>query len=100
MHGDEINFIFGEAFNYSAPYTDEEKMLTRFIMAYWSNFAKFGDPNTRDRSSPNQINLDLPNWPEYSYYEKTFLELSVDTLVTKRKPAVGTSIKAQECAVS
>ncbi len=42
MHGDEINYIFGEPLNPAHSYTDEEKDFGRKIMRYWSNFAKYG----------------------------------------------------------
>lgn len=42
LHGDEIAFIFGEPFNKSYGYSEEEKQLSREMMTYWSNFAKTG----------------------------------------------------------
>lgn len=45
MHGDEISFVFGEPLYPELNYTYEEKILTRKILKYWSNFAKYSDPN-------------------------------------------------------
>lgn len=42
MHGDEINYIFGEALNPAFDYTEEEKLFSRRMMRYWTNFAKYG----------------------------------------------------------
>lgn len=42
MHGDEINYIFGEALNPNLDYTEEEKVFSRRMMRYWTNFAKYG----------------------------------------------------------
>jgi acetylcholinesterase len=42
MHGDELNFIFGEPLNPSFGYTPAEIELSRRIMKYWANFAKSG----------------------------------------------------------
>jgi acetylcholinesterase len=42
LHGDEINFIFGEPLNDLFKYTEEEKELARDMMTYWGNFAKTG----------------------------------------------------------
>ena len=42
MHGDEINFIFGEPLNSSLEYTHEEKELSKKMMRFWTNFAKTG----------------------------------------------------------
>lgn len=42
MHGDEISYVFGEPLNPNLDYTEEEKSLSRRIMRYWSNFARYG----------------------------------------------------------
>lgn len=42
MHGDEINYVFGEPFNPKYNYTDDERYFSRRIMRYWTNFAKYG----------------------------------------------------------
>lgn len=42
MHGDEINYVFGEPLNSALGYQDDEKDFSRKIMRYWSNFAKTG----------------------------------------------------------
>ena len=42
MHGDEINFIFGEPLDDSKGYTHHEKVFSRKVMKYFSDFAKTG----------------------------------------------------------
>ena len=42
MHGDEIAFAFGQPLDDTYGYSEEEKQLSREMMAYWSNFAKTG----------------------------------------------------------
>lgn len=42
LHGDEINFVFGEPLNVLFNYTDKEVELSRRMMKYWANFAKYG----------------------------------------------------------
>ena len=42
MHGDEINFIFGEPLNRRLGYTEKEIELSRRMMKCWANFAKSG----------------------------------------------------------
>lgn len=42
LHADEINFVFGEPLNNDFGYKDEEKIFSKKIMSYWTNFAKTG----------------------------------------------------------
>lgn len=42
LHGDEINFIFGEPLNPAFNYTQQEVEFSRSLMRYWANFAKSG----------------------------------------------------------
>ena len=42
LHGDEINFVFGEPLDGTKGYTHKEQVFTRKVMKYWTNFAKSG----------------------------------------------------------
>lgn len=42
LHGDEINYIFGEPLDSMKRYTQEEIKLSKRMMRYWANFAKTG----------------------------------------------------------
>lgn len=42
LHADEINFVFGEPLNQSFNYTAKEVELSKRMMRYWGNFAKYG----------------------------------------------------------
>ena len=42
LHGDEINFIFGEPLDPKYGYSPQEVELSKRIMSYWANFAKTG----------------------------------------------------------
>ncbi|XP_037037460.1 acetylcholinesterase-like isoform X2 [Bradysia coprophila] len=78
MHGDEINYIFGEPLNPNHSYTEEEKDFSRKIMRYWSNFAKYGDPNG---ATP-----DVQVWPKHTATGKHYLELGINTTHVGRGP--------------
>lgn len=43
-HGYEIDHVFGVPLQveYKANYTDDERTLSSFVIAYWTNFAKTG----------------------------------------------------------
>uniref|UniRef100_A0A1I8ICY6 COesterase domain-containing protein n=1 Tax=Macrostomum lignano TaxID=282301 RepID=A0A1I8ICY6_9PLAT len=57
LHGYEIDFVFGAPFNrdfqgkYYA-YNGREQQLSWYMMKYWANFAKTGDPNLSDHTKP------------------------------------------------
>uniref|UniRef100_A0A182J9S0 Carboxylesterase type B domain-containing protein n=1 Tax=Anopheles atroparvus TaxID=41427 RepID=A0A182J9S0_ANOAO len=80
MHGDEINYVFGEPLNPSLGYTDDEKDFSRKIMRYWSNFAKTGNPN------PSQLSTDYPEWPKHTAHGRHYLELGLNTSFVGRGP--------------
>lgn len=42
MHGDEINYVFGEPLDPKKNYQVQEQELSRRMMRYWVNFAKTG----------------------------------------------------------
>ncbi|XP_036032464.1 acylcarnitine hydrolase-like, partial [Onychomys torridus] len=76
-HGDEIFFVFGSSYWGSKfDFTEEEELLSRRIMKYWTNFARHGNPNS----------MDLPNWPVFNQDEQ-YLQLDF-------QPNVGYALKA------
>uniref|UniRef100_A0A182P2K3 Acetylcholinesterase n=2 Tax=Pyretophorus TaxID=44537 RepID=A0A182P2K3_9DIPT len=80
MHGDEINYVFGEPLNPTLGYTEDEKDFSRKIMRYWSNFAKTGNPN------PNTPSSEFPEWPKHTAHGRHYLELGLNTSFVGRGP--------------
>ncbi|XP_048211359.1 pyrethroid hydrolase Ces2e-like [Perognathus longimembris pacificus] len=76
-HGDEIAFVLGSTFFGSNPhFSEEEELLSRRMMKYWANFARNGNPNSKD----------LLHWPILDQNEQ-YLQLDIH-------PAVGQAMKA------
>jgi para-nitrobenzyl esterase len=53
-HGSELPFVF--QYPFGGPWNDDQREIGRKIAAYWSNFAKTGNPNSDG----------LPAWPEFN----------------------------------
>ncbi|XP_004690546.1 PREDICTED: cocaine esterase [Condylura cristata] len=75
-HCDEIAFVFGSAAlirgreflggSLKVKITEEEEAMSRKMMKYWANFARNGNPNSKD----------LPYWPKFEQ-EQQYLELNL-----------------------
>ncbi|XP_052022984.1 pyrethroid hydrolase Ces2e-like isoform X2 [Apodemus sylvaticus] len=77
-HGDELYLIFGSFFwGTKFDLTAEEKLLSRKMMKYWANFARYGNPNSED----------LPYWP-MSNQDEQYLQLDIH-------PSVGRALKTR-----
>lgn len=50
-HGEDQFYVFHTLFKYWQPYGEKDEALSRRLMAYWTNFAKTGDPNGVDPMS-------------------------------------------------
>ncbi|XP_064414855.1 fatty acyl-CoA hydrolase precursor, medium chain-like [Latimeria chalumnae] len=77
-HGDELGFVFGGPFWNDdivllGNVTDEEKVLSKTLMAYWANFARTGSPNGDG----------LVEWPIYDQNEE-YMELNLEQKVSKK----------------
>ena len=65
-HASEIAYVFRHVDqNTSVKPTDEQKALSEMMAKYWTNFAKYGDPNAEG----------LPAWPTFKDGEETVMLL-------------------------
>uniref|UniRef100_UPI0037E737D7 bile salt-activated lipase-like n=1 Tax=Semicossyphus pulcher TaxID=241346 RepID=UPI0037E737D7 len=68
-HIDDLQYVFGKPFTTPKAYGDRHRDLSRYMIAYWTNFARTGDPN--------KGNLKMPAiWPEFTSGGHPFLEIN------------------------
>ena len=76
-HGSEVSYVFGSLNSRrgATEPTAEEKMLAQIMNAYWTNFAKTGNPNGDG----------LPVWPQYNPQNEEMLDVELDGKVIGKK---------------
>jgi len=78
FHSLEVPYIFGSLRDREwqwLPSTPDDAALSNLLQAYWTNFAKTGDPNASG----------LPNWPQWSDPRKEFLVVNSDASVSTQR---------------
>uniref|UniRef100_A0A023F5Z0 Carboxylic ester hydrolase n=2 Tax=Triatoma infestans TaxID=30076 RepID=A0A023F5Z0_TRIIF len=73
MHGDEINYIFGEPLNAAKNYQPQEIELSKRIMNFWANFAKTGNPNLQSDNTWTST-----FWPLHTAFGREYLTLGIN----------------------
>jgi len=68
-HADEMQYMFGKPFTTPTAYGDSQRDLSAYMIAYWTNFARTGDPNKGPHSVPT-------TWPEFTSTGHRFLEIN------------------------
>ncbi|XP_054468623.1 bile salt-activated lipase-like [Anoplopoma fimbria] len=68
-HADDLQYVFGKPFTTPKAYGDRHRDLSGYIIAYWTNFARTGNPN--------KGNLKVPvTWPAFTSADQQFLEIN------------------------
>ncbi|XP_041816143.1 bile salt-activated lipase-like [Chelmon rostratus] len=68
-HADDLQYVFGKPFTTPKAYGDRHRDLSGYMIAYWTNFARTGDPN--------RGNLKVPvTWPEFTNPGHQFLDIN------------------------
>ncbi|CAK8684275.1 unnamed protein product [Clavelina lepadiformis] len=85
MHGYEIELVFGLPMMGHSPnlniYDDKDRQVSHRLVHYWTNFAKFGDPNSHLAPEGHQI-----IWPVFHEIDQNYLEITNDGDIV-RSPA-------------
>ncbi|XP_038124300.1 bile salt-activated lipase-like isoform X1 [Cyprinodon tularosa] len=70
-HADDLQYVFGKPFSTPLGYFPRHRDVSGYLIAYWTNFAKTGDPNSGGLSIP-------ATWPAFTSSGHQFVEINAD----------------------
>ncbi|KAM9391408.1 bile salt-activated lipase-like [Pholidichthys leucotaenia] len=65
-HAEDLQYLFGKPFSTPLVYFPRHRDLSGYMIAYWTNFAKTGDPNSGNSRVPVA-------WPTFSKHHQPYL---------------------------
>ncbi|KAJ3606111.1 hypothetical protein NHX12_028154 [Muraenolepis orangiensis] len=68
-HTDDLQYVFGKPFTSPKAYGDTQRDLSGYIISFWTNFARTGDPNVGKSKVP-------VTWPKFTSGDQKYLELN------------------------
>ncbi|XP_061434640.1 bile salt-activated lipase-like [Lethenteron reissneri] len=68
-HADDLQYVFGKPFQTPLGYRPKDRDVSAAFIAYWSNFAKTGDPNYGGMAVPT-------HWPVYDASTEQYLDIT------------------------
>ncbi|KAM6169466.1 bile salt-activated lipase-like [Rhynchocyon petersi] len=68
-HADDIQYVFGKPFATLLGYRPQDKTVSKTMIAYWTNFARTGDPNMGHSAVPT-------HWDPYTLENDNYLEIN------------------------
>ncbi|XP_051804680.1 bile salt-activated lipase-like [Acanthochromis polyacanthus] len=68
-HAEDLQYLFGKPFSTPLVYFPRHRDLAGYMMAYWTNFARTGNPNSGESKVP------VP-WPEFTKYHRPYLTIN------------------------
>ncbi|XP_068430033.1 bile salt-activated lipase-like [Clinocottus analis] len=68
-HADDLQYVFGKPFTTPLAYWPRHRDVSRYLIAYWTNFARTGDPNIGESGVPTA-------WPPFTSDGHKFLEIN------------------------
>ncbi|XP_069370251.1 bile salt-activated lipase-like [Paralichthys olivaceus] len=71
-HADDLQYVFGLPFSMHLSYLPRYRDVSGYLIAYWTNFARTGDPNKGELSVP-------VTWPEFTITGQKFLDINSKT---------------------
>uniref|UniRef100_A0A3Q3IXC5 Carboxylic ester hydrolase n=1 Tax=Monopterus albus TaxID=43700 RepID=A0A3Q3IXC5_MONAL len=68
-HADDLQYVFGKPFTTPLGYWPRHRDVSGYMIAYWTNFARTGDPNKGESSVP-------VTWQRFTSSEHQYLEIN------------------------
>ncbi|XP_060056443.1 bile salt-activated lipase [Erinaceus europaeus] len=68
-HADDLQYVFGKPFSSPLGYRTQDRTVSKAMIAYWTNFARTGDPNMGHSAVPTQ-------WIPYTLENSDYLEIN------------------------
>ncbi|XP_027873231.1 bile salt-activated lipase-like isoform X3 [Xiphophorus couchianus] len=65
-HAEDLQYLFGKPFSLPLVYFPQHRDLSGYMIAYWTNFAKTGDPSRGNSKVPVL-------WPAFTKYHQPYL---------------------------
>nr|XP_010973713.1 bile salt-activated lipase [Camelus dromedarius] len=83
-HGDDLQYVFGKPFATPLGYRAQDRTISKIMIAYWTNFARTGDPNVGESAVP-------ANWDPYTQEGGDYLEIKKEMDSSSMKQHLRTS---------
>lgn len=77
-HADDLQYVFGKPFATPLGYRAQERSVSKAMIAYWTNFAKSGDPNMGNSQVPT-------HWYPYTVENGNYLTITKSITSTSMK---------------
>ncbi|XP_007101543.2 bile salt-activated lipase [Physeter macrocephalus] len=68
-HADDLQYVFGKPFTTPLGYRPQDRTVSKAMIAYWTNFARTGDPNMGHSAVPT-------HWYPYTLESGNYLEIN------------------------
>ncbi|XP_030623829.1 bile salt-activated lipase-like [Chanos chanos] len=68
-HAEDLQYVFGKPFSSPLTYFPQHRDVSGYLISYWTNFAKTGDPNKGGSTVP-------VTWPTYTTSGLKYLEIN------------------------
>ncbi|XP_062867322.1 bile salt-activated lipase-like [Trichomycterus rosablanca] len=70
-HADDLQYVFGKPFTTPLAYFPRHRKVSKYMIAYWTNFARTGDPNKGESDVPVA-------WPQFTGEGHQFVDINHD----------------------